>query len=81
MTTAERCETTELLVDQCGCKDHRGGQTIDEEAAALRARLLAHPAWFPAQYAGKCEKCGTGFAVGDPIRIVMPRGWVAGCCS
>lgn len=81
MTTSERCETTDLLVDQCGCPQHRGGQTVAEEAAALRARLLAHPAWFAAQYAGRCEGCGTSFAVGDPIRMQVPRGWISGCCS
>jgi hypothetical protein len=81
MTSTERCETTELLVDACGCPKHRGGQTVDEEAATLRTRLLAHSAWFAAQYAGRCEGCGTAFAVGDPIRMQVPHGWVAGCCS
>lgn len=81
MTTTERCETTELLVAQCGCRKHRGGKTPAEEAAAVRARLLDHPAWFAAQYPGVCERCGTTFGVGAAIRMdVSVGGWRAECC-
>jgi hypothetical protein len=81
MTTTERCETTDLLVDQCGCPKHRGGQTIDEQAAAHRARLLGTGLWIPAQWPGTCRGCGNGFAAGAAIQLQIPAGWRAECCG
>lgn len=80
MTTAERCETTELLVDQCGCPQHRGGQTVDEQAVADRVELLGTGRWIPAKYPGKCVGCGTGFGAGAAIQS-DGDGWRAECCS
>lgn len=72
---AERCDLTDLLVDQCGCKDHRGGQTPDEEAARDR-----RPGpWFPARYPGTCTRCGGEFADNDDIRADGSGGWE--CCD
>lgn len=85
----ERCERTELLTTQCGCPQHRGGQTPQEEADAerlqLRARLLSggvvsNSTWFPARYAGTCANCGTGFDQSTAIRT-LPQGYLAECCA
>jgi len=56
---AERCERTELLVDQCA---HCRGVT--EPAPA---RTVLGP-WFPAGYPGWCSGCGQVFGQGDMIR-------------
>lgn len=70
-----RCENTDLLVDQCGCRIHRGGQTPDEEAERDR-----QPGpWFPARYSGTCSRCGAGFEDNQDIRADGTGGWE--CCD
>lgn len=73
----DRCERTDLLVDQCGCAEHRGGRTVEEQADADRTLGPA----FTAQYDGRCAGCGTDFWPGETIRGDGAGGWVAGCCS
>jgi hypothetical protein len=75
MTAAERCERTELLVDQCGCVDHRGGCTPEEEAASDR-----QPGpWITARYGdGRCTRNGCEISTGDRIRADGAGGWE--CC-
>ena len=96
MTAAEeRCELTELLPDQCGCRVHRGGSTlqeeVDQETRQLRARLLGRlgvPGWFAAQYNGTCSTCDERFEVGAAIRVrgrfdraaKNDSNWIAECC-
>lgn len=80
----QRCERTELLVDQCAhCK---GQQSIEEQASAealeARARLIVTGQWFPAKYAGKCGRCGEPFPEGAAIRSDNNHPlWVAECCA
>jgi hypothetical protein len=82
--TAERCERTELLVTDCAhCRGN--DQTPNEQAAAerdqTRQRLASDPRWFPAQYPGKCERCGEWFQPGALIRMDVSVGWIAECCA
>lgn len=81
MPIEERCELTDLLIDQCACPEHRGGSAPDEQQLQLRARLLAKPGWFAARYAGSCDCCGERFLVGTAIRMDLHRGWRAECCA
>ena len=98
MTAApeERCELTELLPAQCGCRVHRGGQTPQEEAATevsqVRSRLLGRlgdPRWRAAIYPGACSTCNTRFDVGAAIRVrgrfdraaMNDSNWIAECCA
>lgn len=75
MTTAERCETTELLVTDCGCPKHRGGQTPDEEASADQ-----RPGpWITAKHPGTCSSNGCDIKPGDEIRADGAGGWE--CCA
>ncbi|WP_367128293.1 hypothetical protein [Saccharothrix sp. HUAS TT1] len=88
-----RCDTTELLVDQCACPQHRGGRTpqeeVDAERQAVRARLLADPAsglirWFRAHFPGACHSCGETFPIGTAIRRTPTQdgfAYVADCCA
>lgn len=72
---AERCDTTELLVDQCGCPQHRSGQTPQEEAAERR-----QPGpWFTAAHPGVCSATDVEFKAGDRIRADGAGGWE--CCD
>lgn len=80
MTATERCETTELLADQCGCPKHRGGRTHQEEAAADLARFYDRPGpWFAATRPGECSCCEVPFRAGKQIRADGEGGWA--CCS
>jgi hypothetical protein len=51
-----RCEDTELLVEQCGCKIHR--PEPKPEPAYVTST-------FQAQYAGRCAGCGEEFIEGE----------------
>lgn len=78
----ERCELTELLVEQCGCAKHRGGRTPQEEA---NAEALHDPSgrWIEARYPGRCAECGKPFQPGTRIRASrsdVPH-WIAECCA
>jgi hypothetical protein len=84
MTTSTRCDLTDLLPDQCGCRHHRGGQTPAEQVARYiaddRARLLLTPGWFPAAFPGHCTRCGGPFKADAAIRRDPGLGWRAECC-
>jgi hypothetical protein len=75
---SERCELTELLVDQCAHCVGTGG--IERELLEQRARLLASPRWVPARYPGDCDVCGDRFEAGAAIRK-SGHGWRAECCA
>jgi hypothetical protein len=73
--TDERCDLTDLLPSDCGCRLHRGGQTPEEEAERNR-----QPGpWFPARYPGTCTRCGVGFEDNQDIRADGSGGWE--CCD
>lgn len=63
-----RCDLTELLVDQCACREHRGGEIInlDHNHAPTEPEQMPAPRTFEANHPGKCV-CGTRWAVGDRI--------------
>ncbi len=70
--TDERCERTELLVDQCGCPLHRGEP--DEPGGDFDA---TH--WFSASFPGRCARCDGDIAVGDQIGST-PNGYICEEC-
>ena len=80
MTTSEdRCEITDLLVNQCGCRTHRG-------RPAPRVRDLFEEAeetapWVPATWPGECSGCFLPFGEGDDIRADGCGGWEGRCCD
>lgn len=55
-----RCELTELLTEQCGCRKHRNSPD------PLKATLYATN-WFEAAYAGTCVACDAAIRPGDTI--------------
>lgn len=92
----DRCDLTDLLVDQCACKNHKGGRSPEEEAAAERARVRARllgndgdPRWFAAVFPGTCGRCGDRFDAGTAIRMrddlfsetASDSNWIADCCA
>ncbi len=84
---ADRCDLTELLVEQCACPKHRGGQAPEEQATAerlaTRARLLGGwNSWFKAAFGGTCATCGERYEAGAAIfsREFNPGRYTADCC-
>jgi hypothetical protein len=74
----ERCERTDLLVDQCAhCTGRDGGESA--EAERLK-RLLTRRHVFPARYAGACSKCGEHFGEGAPIIGAGDGRYLGPCC-
>lgn len=68
----ERCELTELLVDQCGCPQHRGEHRGDNPPDEPPGP------WFTANYHGVCSRCDERFEPGLRIRADGYDGWE--CC-
>ena len=70
MAAVERCDLSDLPVDQCGCRKHPKGKTYD----ARQVRIDVNPGTvgygqpIAARYAGVCPECGERFAAGDTIR-------------
>jgi hypothetical protein len=71
----QRCELTELLIDQCGCPTHRGA--ADPEAAPIGGTFAKFP--------GKCAECQESINPGDRISLQSWDGrtqrWVHGECG
>lgn len=57
----ERCELTELLPAQCGCRKHRNSPD------PLAVPRLSVTNWFEAAYAGACVACDAPIRPGDII--------------
>lgn len=73
--TEQRCEVTELLVDQCACPDHRGGVEVVDEL-----ETVGPP--FAAAHAGCCATCEGPIRPGELIaRLAEQDDYVhAGSC-
>lgn len=63
----ERCELSDLPVDQCACRTHRPGQ----EADAPPARPAGYGPEVVARYPGRCPACHERYEVGEPIRVEL----------
>ena len=72
---SDRCDVTELLVEQCGCPKHRGG-----DEAIARPETVGQP--FEAMYGGFCPQCERRIEVGQMIaRLADDPAYVhAGRC-
>jgi hypothetical protein len=71
---SERCELSDLLVDQCACRKHNPPvwQTRDH---IITAR-------FPARFDSECDACGEAMAEGDPIARTDNSEYIChGCAS
>ncbi|CRK59049.1 hypothetical protein [Alloactinosynnema sp. L-07] len=73
-TPEERCDRTELLVDQCGCPQHRG----DPNEPASGDFDATHR--FTASFPGRCARCDNSIAVGDQIGST-PNGYICQECT
>jgi hypothetical protein len=71
----DRCELTEFLVRDCGCRIHRPDL---REAKPTIPRGVTIPARFP----GRCSADDRPFREGDEIRADGDGGWIAmQCCG
>lgn len=71
-TDGRRCGLSELPVDMCGCRKHRGGLTpaeqYDADRAAWRDRV------FLARHPGHCEVCDEPIRCGQQITAAGDYG-------
>jgi hypothetical protein len=72
--TVQRCELSELPVEQCACRKHKPGQAADQHPGADIVRDGGPGPVITAQYPGQCVTCGDRFQVGDLIRPVTTMG-------
>lgn len=74
MTPEQRCDLTDLLVAQCGCPKHRGGEVIERPQTVGQA--------FEAMHDGVCSHCEHRIEPGQMIgRLADGDGYVhAGRC-
>lgn len=78
----QRCELSELPVDQCACRIHKPGQEVDAHATADTANV-AGPV-VAARYSTRCRNCGDTIRIDDPVRPAKtPMGtrWVHDECA
>lgn len=61
----QRCELTELPTDSCGCRQHRGGLTVQEQAEKDRRDWIGRV--FIARHPGHCEVCDEPIRCGQQI--------------
>lgn len=77
--TETRCETTELLVEQCGCRLHRGAPPPPDP---FDTAYEPKGPWFTASYSGDCSGCFAEYEAGEAIRADGAGGWEAEeCCG
>lgn len=68
----ERCELSDLLVDQCACRLH-----------APRPERTPYTilAWFPAHFDSHCEECDRSMFRGERIALTEDHEYICGRCA
>lgn len=78
----ERCERTELLVDQCACTKHRGGNAVPDLDTYDPDKVVTTSRWFEARWGGHCAGCDDYFPAGAMVAFNV-AGELIGreCCG
>jgi hypothetical protein len=69
---SERCELSELPVDQCACRIHEPKPPAPEYVITAR---------FPARFDSECDGCGNAMAEGDPIARTDDGDYICERCA
>lgn len=69
MTALLRCELSDLLVEQCGCRIHRAAVVETDIELNHTRRGATFGRAVTARYPGRCPGCGDHYDVGDLIRF------------
>jgi hypothetical protein len=70
---SERCELSDLLVDQCACRIHN--PPAWQQPVTIVAR-------FDARFDSECDNCGNWMSEGDPIARTQDGDYIcSGCAS
>jgi hypothetical protein len=82
----ERCDLSELPVDQCACRIHKPGQETDRPGHLTPEvhKLREYGPPVSAQYGSVCLNCGDRIRFGDEIRAAKTPGgtrWVHDECA
>jgi len=83
----ERCDLSDLPVDQCGCRKHPKGKVYDAQQVRIdvNPRAAGYGEPIPARYHGRCQMCGDDIAPGELIRADLPTpgraAWIHANCT
>lgn len=72
---SERCELSDLPVDQCACRIH----TPPEPERSQRDYVIT--ARFPARFDSECDACGNAMDQGDPIARTDDGDYICSACA
>lgn len=78
----EACRVTELPVNMCGCRIHRGAPR-PRPASADPFESVTEPKgpWVRASFDSECSGCDGALWVGEDIRADGSGGWEGRCCE
>jgi hypothetical protein len=72
---SERCELSELPVDQCACRIHAPNPyAVERNDIAVTAR-------FRARFDSECDSCGNAMDQGDLIGRTKDGDYICGECA
>lgn len=71
MTDQARCELSDLLISECGCRVHK-----PEVKAETTVKV-----WFLAQFDSRCQECGDKMTKGDRIGRTADGEYVCEECG
>ena len=72
---SERCELSDLPVDQCACRVHAAPEPGRLQPIVIQARFFAH-------FDSDCDECGNRMMEGEPIARTEDGEYVClGCAS
>ncbi|HEY8881915.1 MAG TPA: hypothetical protein VIM47_00795 [Dermatophilaceae bacterium] len=72
---SERCELSDLPVDQCACRVHA------PKPERLETRDYVITARFPARFDSECDGCEKDIAEGDPIARTDAGDYICAACA
>lgn len=68
LARVERCDLSDLPVDQCGCHKHKPSQAADSRTRrAEGTHVYPLKVVIVAKYPGRCPECGERYQVGEMI--------------
>ena len=75
---SERCELSDLFVDQCACRIHA---PLPRARDSWRTGIYSITARFPARFDSECDACGEAMSEGDPIARTDNNEYICKECS
>ena len=75
---SERCDLSDLPVDQCACRIHAPQPRVRD---SWRTGEYSITARLPARFNSECDSCGEAVSEGDPIARTDNNEYICGECA